>query len=138
MIKILNNSEKVLDGSLLDRKLEEISKLLQIKGDITIKIGDLKEATELNLTYRNINSPTDVLSFPLHDDLPQEDFYIGDIFICLDLVEKQAEENSLNFYQELLTLIVHGILHLLGHDHTKEDSEMEKLQKNILSQLGYG
>jgi len=102
--------------------------------------GD-KTITELNDRYRNINEPTDILSFNLGSEI-QEDgrtFYLpGDIVISLDTLKENASYFKINEDEELRRLIIHGILHLDGMDHRSLDvnEPMLALQEEILGKLG--
>ena len=95
----------------------------------------------LNKDYRNIDRPTDVITFALEDD-KQVDIpsirVLGDIYISYDKVISQALEYNHSKKRELCFLAVHGLLHLLGYDHmNKEDEEkMFKLQKEFLENYG--
>ena len=97
--------------------------------------------SELNKQYRNLDGPTDVLSFELGekyiDDSEREWFSAGDIAISVDTLFKNAEEFSVSPDEELKRLLVHGILHLAGYDHSDNSPEQEmlKLQESILSGL---
>ena len=90
---------------------------------------------EMNKTYRDVDRPTDVLSFPNDDE---KDTSIGDIFINLEQAFNQAEEYGHTIEREVAFLAVHGYLHLLGYDHytPKEEKEMFDLQEKILLEAG--
>ncbi|MCD7846845.1 MAG: rRNA maturation RNase YbeY [Oscillospiraceae bacterium] len=102
---------------------------------------------ELNAQYRNIDAPTDVLSFPLADNCefdlnPDSDCYmLGDIIISTEKAAEQAVENNNSTEREIAFLVVHSMLHLLGYDHPDEDGpetkEMRKKEKEIMHSLGY-
>ena len=132
MIEIIDDHFNVDRQFYLD-KLETIARELNInpQGTITIKLGDQEESKNLNLQYLEKDYPTDVLSFPLNEELP-DGFYIGDIFICYPLAESQAKENNVSLPEELFRLMVHGILHLLGYDHEKDTGQMEILQEQLV------
>lgn len=94
----------------------------------------------INLTYRQLDKTTDVISFALNDGLPDLTQFVdelGDIFISVEAVYRQAEAYGHSVQREFLFLIAHGILHLLGYDHmTPEDEkEMFDLQKELLHDL---
>ncbi|WP_408609939.1 rRNA maturation RNase YbeY [Haploplasma axanthum] len=90
---------------------------------------------EMNKTYRDVDRPTDVLSFPNDDD---KDTSIGDIFINLEQAFSQASEYGHRIEREVAFLAVHGYLHLLGYDHytPEEEKEMFDLQEKILLEAG--
>lgn len=108
---------------------------LGIEGDVTIKIGDESESRLLNRTYRQKDSATDVLSFTLDDVLPDGSRYWGDIHIALPIARKQSLENGHSLLNELLTLSVHGLLHLSGMDHETDQGQMLARQADILKQI---
>ena len=87
---------------------------------------------ELNKTYRNIDSPTDVLSFEQGDEYDAEDgslrFNAGDIVISLDSLRSNAETFNVTMDEELKRLLIHGVLHLSGMDHSDNDPQQEMLQ----------
>lgn len=95
---------------------------------------------ELNRTYRQLDKTTDVISFALNDGISDPTQFIdelGDIFISVDAVYRQAETYGHSVHRELLFLIAHGVLHLLGYDHMTPDDEkvMFDLQKELLNDL---
>lgn len=86
---------------------------------------------QLNKQYRNVDIPTNVLSFPNSGDV------LGDVVLCLDIVKKEAEDQQKTFDEHLTHLVVHSILHLLGYDHIAEDEAvvMEEKEIDILGNL---
>lgn len=102
---------------------------------VSVIFVDNDTIQELNKNYRNLDKPTDVLSFENLDDI----YEIGDIIISLDKVEEQSRELSHSFEYELVYLAVHGLLHCLGYDHIEDDDalEMDKLQNLIMSNTKY-
>ncbi len=97
---------------------------------ISFILMDNQSIHELNKTYRNIDKPTDVLSFENESDI----YEIGDVFISIDKIKEQAEELNHSFEYELAYIAVHGFLHCLGYDHIldKDEIEMTKLQNLIM------
>ena len=110
--------------------------------EVTLRIVDKHEITELNSTYRKKNKPTNVLSFPfempegLGDEIPA---ILGDIVICADVVQEEAETQHKTLDAHWAHMVVHGILHLLGYDHENDqDAEvMESEEIHILKTLGF-
>jgi len=112
--------------------------------DNTVELGLYlvapERSQELNKKYRQKDKPTDVLSFPLNEHglkkygiLP-----LGDIFICLEIAQRQANEMSIPADQELIRLVVHGLLHLLGYDHelsSDDEKKMIDLQEEIVTEV---
>ncbi len=98
---------------------------------------------ELNRQYRKIDNPTDVLSFELGDEYEDENgenwFTAGDIVISLDTLGSNCREFNVSFDNELKRLLVHGVLHLKGMDHSDNSPEQPMLvfQENFLKKLDY-
>lgn len=106
--------------------------------DLSIVIEDNTALKELNNQYLGIDAPTDVLSFALQEKDPETGrMYLGDVIISLQKAREQSENAGHALNAELQLLTVHGILHLLGHDHA-EDGEKAKMwsaQHQILDEL---
>ena len=113
--------------------------------NVYIGIGVVTESEiqEINKEYRKVDAPTDVLSFPIFsreelakmkEDKLGTEISIGDIVLCMDVIERHAKEFGTGFNREMLYMIVHGICHLLGYDHEIEDEkkEMRKLEEEVL------
>ena len=93
--------------------------------------------SELNREHRGKDEPTDVLSFPIDedDDLDGVTRLLGDVVICVPVAERQAAEQGVEPGDELVDLLVHGVLHLLGYDHETDDGEMLARQDAIVADL---
>ncbi|MDH5717212.1 MAG: rRNA maturation RNase YbeY [Spirochaetia bacterium] len=96
-----------------------------------------KNITELNLSYRNINKPTDVLTFSYDEDLLKKESNFkempdAEIYISLDTAQKQAVKNVISIRDELTVLLIHGILHSYGFDHEKSETEKEIMKEKEL------
>ncbi|HCJ28046.1 MAG TPA: rRNA maturation RNase YbeY [Pseudomonas sp.] len=116
--------------------------LRQRKGDseLTIRLVDEEEGRELNHTWRQKDYATNVLSFPA--DVPDELLDIpllGDLVICVPVVEREAVEQGKALPAHWAHLVIHGCLHLLGYDHIEDDEaeEMEGLERQLLAELGH-
>lgn len=126
---------------LVKKILRKISKKLKIKNKhiVSYIFIDNNEIHRINKEYRNIDRPTDVISFAYIDSDPNRELplELGDIFVSIDKIKEQAEEYGHSTYRECAFLITHGILHLLGYDHIEEDDELEMftLQDEILNEL---
>lgn len=83
----------------------------------------------LNRTYRGRDYPTDVLAFPMRDTGNQTDVFLGDVVICLPVAIGQASRFDNTPDQELLRLLIHGTLHLLGYDHEQSKREATRMQR---------
>jgi probable rRNA maturation factor len=109
--------------------------------ELTIVLTDDAQLRELNRDYLGIDAPTDVLSFPASETDPETGArYLGDILISVPRARDQAEAAGHPLESELQLLVVHGVLHLLGHDHAQaeEKARMWKAQAEILEGLGLG
>ena len=123
--------------------LEKGAELQKVPEDaeISVLICDADTIHELNRDYRNVDAPTDVLSFALNegdDDIPEEEKALGDIVINLDRAIAQAEEFGHSTEREVAYLSVHGFLHILGYDHydPEEKKAMRTAEEDILSVCG--
>ena len=109
--------------------------------NLSVVLTDNRRLHKLNRDYLGVDAPTDVLSFPASESDPETGArYIGDIIISVPYAAKGAKQAGNSLEAELQLLVVHGVLHLLGHDHAKpkEKSKMWKAQAEILAQLGLG
>jgi probable rRNA maturation factor len=107
-------------------------------GDLTIRIVDAEESRSLNHRYRGKDKPTNVLSFHGDAELESEPV-LGDLVICAPVVAAEAVEQGKTARAHWAHMVVHGCLHLLGHDHEKEREarRMEALEVSILKRLGF-
>ncbi|WP_308638862.1 rRNA maturation RNase YbeY [Paenibacillus silvisoli] len=124
------------------------------EGEVALTIVDDEEIHQLNREYRNIDRPTDVLSFAMQEETDEEleiiyevedeseqvpfEGMLGDIIISAERAKLQSEEYGHSLERELGFLFVHGFLHLIGYDHQDDASEavMTEKQEAVLSQLG--
>jgi len=100
-------------------------------GEVSIAFVSNQQIKELNNKYRDKNEATDVLSFPIDEEM------LGDIIISAQRAAEQAKEYGHSLKRELAYLTVHGMLHLFGYDHhsAKEKDEMRQKEKRVLTQL---
>jgi probable rRNA maturation factor len=112
--------------------------------EVSVTFTDNEQIKELNKNYRNKNSVTDVLSFPMFDDFTNiemvNDIPLGDIVISLERAAKQGYEIGHSIYHEVAFLCVHSTLHLLGYDHETskaDEKEMFGKQKEIMEIMGF-
>jgi len=113
---------------------------LKKKGDLSVHLVSEKKIKELNNTYRGRDSITDVLSFAAQEgDLGQieKSEELGDIFICVEQVKRQAKECNVLYEEEFFRMLIHGVLHLLGYDHLNkvQADKMFKLQEQFLKKI---
>lgn len=107
--------------------------------ELTVRFTDKKEIHELNYEYRNMDKPTNILSFPF--ECPDEVSLplIGDLVICNEILVQEAKDQNKSFNEHLCHLLIHGALHLIGYDHIKDDeaSIMEGLEIKVLAKIGF-
>ncbi len=97
--------------------------------ELSIVLVEPERMAELKASYFGINEPTDVLAFPMDERTPSGvgPYVLGDVVLCPEIARRQAVEFRRSTDDEIALLLVHGILHLLGHDHA-EDDERERMQ----------
>ena len=155
MLYILNE-EKYVDEETI-KKLEKLfnqalkyTKQRSKKLSVTLQFVSLEEIHALNKSARGVDRATDILSFPLTfvkagetiklSDYPFDvdkqtgELCIGDLVVCLDKIKEQAKEYGHSEMRELCYLFTHGVLHLLGYDHEREEDKevMRKAEEEIL------
>ena len=139
--------EQIIDDNFENKIAFIIFNIIQLtkkakitkKFTISVLFTEDKKITNLNNNHRNINSPTNVLSFPSlekHEDIAGLNF-LGDIVISCDTLVKEAKKDKIKASDHLIHLFVHSFLHLLGYDHDNcLDAEiMETLEIKILKNL---
>ncbi len=109
------------------------------EAELTIRIVDEQESQYLNNLYRHKDKPTNVLSFPFESPVEMETPLLGDLVICKQIVQKEAQEQNKSLESHWAHMIVHGCLHLLGYDHIddNEAQEMESIEIDIMAALGF-
>lgn len=107
--------------------------------EISLVFADNARVRELNRTYRGQDKPTNVLSFPAWDCplAPGETVALGDVVLALETLQREASEQGKPLGDHLCHLVVHGVLHLLGFDHERDDEAeaMEALETRVLARL---
>ena len=129
-----------INKSSLRRVILRLSKELDILDrELSIVLLDDPQIAELNLRYRQINGPTDVLAFSMQEGESAgfDSKMLGDIVISLDTSERQAQEAGHALEREVYILLIHGLLHLLGYDHMQESqaSQMRQMEERLLGNL---
>lgn len=109
------------------------------RGTVTVRLVGWPESRRLNGNFRGKRGPTNVLAFPAAARVPGGVAELGDLVICLPLVYREAGEQGKKPLQHLAHLVVHGTLHLLGHDHDRAAPArtMENAEVRILRRLGF-
>jgi len=143
---LIDNRQRKID---IDEEIESainkaIRTCLQIEKrplnyEVSISFVDNDEIQSLNKEYRNLDKPTDVLSFPLDDYDHNTDHYIlGDIVISTDKAIEQAMDFGHSILREIIYLTVHSMFHLLGYDHMNDEDKqiMREKEKSALREIG--
>ncbi len=145
---IANDTNEDLDLDLIRKKAEKtITEVLRLENisenaEVSLSIVDRQTIHKLNKDYRNVDRETDVLSFPLDEEGFDNEgnplILLGDIVICLDVAEDQAADFGHSLEREIMYLICHSTLHLLGYDHIEEDDKkvMRSKEKEVMKNLG--
>lgn len=145
---LANNTDEDLDLLSIRKKAEAtIGEVLKVEkitenAEVSLSIVDRDAIHKLNKDYRDVDRETDVLSFPLdeegYDNEGNPINLLGDIVICLDVAEDQANDFGHSLEREMMYLICHSTLHLLGYDHIEEDDkrEMRAKEKEVMKNLG--
>ena len=90
-----------------------------------------REMRRVNLSFRNLDKTTDVLSFPGEDGDSSDGGHLGDILISMPVARRQAAAAGHGVEREIRTLLLHGVLHCLGYDHETDDGEMERVERRL-------
>jgi probable rRNA maturation factor len=140
MIFIENESGQTFPADLLEHAALAVLDLSGVpEGDLTIALVDETRIQGLNRDFLGQDAPTDVLSFPADEPDPETGcLYLGDVVIWVARAAEQARERGHTVEAEMQLLVVHGVLHLLGHDHarTAEKERMWVAQARVLERLG--
>jgi len=149
LVDILISKDKEVDlnikKQILIKGLDLINKELKTSRTnnpcliVSLRFTNIRSMKKLNYSFSGSNKETNVLSFsPDPNETDENNNSVGDIAICIDVLKKEAKEQNKDFFDHLLHLFIHGVLHLLGYEHDvdRDASEMEQIEKSILSKLG--
>ena len=137
--------EQPVDVDRWSRLVEKVLAAQGVRGAAELSVMFVTEEamTGLNERFMDSTGPTDVLSFPLDADLDPADvpdefgpLLLGDVVVCPAVAAPAAPTHAGNLDDELALLVVHGVLHLCGHDHETDDGEMLDLQARIMEEIG--
>lgn len=103
-----------------------------LRGEVSVTFLPADEIARVNREYLDRDGPTDVIAFELGDDE-----LLGDVYVCPEVAARAAREEGVELREELVRLVVHGVLHVLGHDHPEDDgrweSPMFRLQERLVA-----
>lgn len=147
-MNIFVDGDNLPKQAMLDKMQEAAETALELEGvsndelEVSLTFVDEDEIREINRDYRDVDSVTDVLSFPqfeTSDEIPEEGYVLlGDVVICTKRAEEQAEEFGHSVEREMVYLFTHSICHLLGYDHMEDDEKavMRKREEEIMERIG--
>ena len=133
-----NARGKVSRRELRNIALKVLELVQQDQTELSIALVDNRTIRALNAKFRNQDAPTDVLSFPADERVDSGIRLLGDVIISVEKAQQQANERKRSLHEEIVTLLVHGILHLIGYDHERSTSDariMAGLEKKIYRAL---
>ena len=125
-MKVANSRESRMPNSLR-RFLVRAKGEIGLRGEVNVLLTTNSQMRALNRKFRRKNKPTDVLSFPA----VEVNGVAGDIAISSEIARLQARRLGHSFDQELKVLLLHGLLHLAGHDHESDGGEMARAEKRL-------
>ena len=124
--------KKITDSSaLFNRILKNLPKKYSFKNKkiiVTVLLSNNLKIKQLNKIFRKKNKPTDILSFPINKKVNNKIFYLGDIIISYEFMNKPKKINFIEFKEKVTKIFIHGFLHLMGYNHRK-NKDFEKMNK---------
>jgi len=140
MVEVVNRQRKLkLDRQRWEKFAAKALGLMPGKAaGVTVAFVSDRAMRELNRRWRGHTVTTDVLSFPADQDEfeKSEGSTLGDVVISVEQAARQAAENKLSLDDEIAQLILHGLLHLCGYDHARDNGEMNRLEMRLRRKLG--
>ena len=140
-LQIASDAADIPDAATIERWVRAVLADSDVRGEVSIRVVDREEMRILNRDYRDKDRPTNVLSFPAGDVAglpPDAGRPLGDIVVCAPVVADEAAEQGKRPADHWAHMLVHGTLHLLGHDHIEEAEaeSMEALERRLLGAGG--
>ena len=131
VVEIVNRqTRRKLSRLRLKKTAQKVLEFLnQERAELSLALVDNREIGKLNARYRRKNEPTDVLSFPSGERLPGGKVLLGDVVISVEKAEEQARKRRKTLEQEIESLLIHGILHLLGYDHERSEKDAKIMRR---------
>ncbi len=128
IFNLTSDGEHILGNDTIFEGIQVLVALTEGDKEVNINLVDDEEMFELNHQWRKKESSTDVLSFSAEENgiMPGTEHILGDIIVNYELAHERAKELGHRFEEEVMVLIVHGLLHLMGYDHEKNASEAKR------------
>jgi probable rRNA maturation factor len=134
----IRSGDNVPDFALLEN-CARAAYLNSIPAVVSMLLTDEDEMRRLNRQYRDKDKSTNVLSFPMQLSVGTDVLLLGDIALCVPVINQEAKQQSKTEQSHWAHMIVHGMLHLQGYDHIQPDEaeDMERMEINILEKMGF-
>ena len=128
-------AERIPTRQTLARFLAEAQFAIRLRGEVSVLLTTDRRIRQLNREFRGKNKATDVLSFPADDFIRKLEGIAGDLAISVDTARKQAAQQDHALTCELKVLMLHGLLHLAGHDHETDQGQMARKERLLRAKL---
>jgi probable rRNA maturation factor len=129
----IQKPDRTINEATLTRFTNAARRCVGLKGEVAILITSSREMRRLNRLFRGKDKPTDVISFPAIEVVTKE--FAGDLAISVDIAKANARNLGHSTEEELAVLILHGVLHLAGYDHEKDNGEMAAKESRLRDKL---
>ena len=139
-VQCVSEDDGVPDDSLLQSWAKAaVEHAFGRDAQLSIRVVDVEEGLDLNESYRRGEGATNVLAFVFEERERLDPPLLGDVVICAPIVRSEAKEQGKSMHEHFAHMVVHGVLHLLGHDHQRETQAqiMEAAEQTVLAQLGF-
>ncbi|HYJ86148.1 MAG TPA: rRNA maturation RNase YbeY [Pyrinomonadaceae bacterium] len=140
MVEVVNRQRKLkVDCDHWQAFSEKALAIVPTNSDgVTVAFVSDRAMSELNRMWRHKQGTTDVLSFPAEQDKfeSSDGSNLGDVVISIEQAARQAKENQMSLDDEIAQLILHGMIHLCGYDHSTDKGEMNRLERRLRKKLG--
>ena len=138
-IQIVSTSEDIpAESDIEDWIRHTLNHVDRINSELTVRVVDEPEITELNSNFRHVDAPTDVLAFPSQIPAHIDSSILGDVVVCAGIVNFHISEYKLSHQAHWARIVAHGILHLCGYEHDlpEDEAKMTRAEADILSEAG--
>ncbi len=136
-LQIASESTQLPTQQMMQHWVDAVLTDSEQDSELVVRIVDEAEMQQFNLQYRDKQGTTNILSFPFDSPQGLQSELLGDLLVCAPVVEKEAKQQQKTLLDHWAHMIIHGVLHLIGYDHIKDDEaeEMEALEIKILNTI---